>query len=205
VALARHARRRTSHSGGVEGNERLTAMVAVLLLVLLFLVGLTVPVANSQTRWHVVLGVIVIPPILLKVASTTWRFVRYYTGSISYRRKGPPPILLRLLGPVIVTLTLVMLISGVGLVIIAPTSMHPLLSEIHKLSFILWFGVTAIHVVGHLKDTVTFAPRDAIRRTRRQVRGASQRAWTMLVSLALGVVCAWAIAPYVTNGSHFGH
>src|ERR1700731_1282848 len=102
MTMARPSRRRTSRSGGVEGNERLTAMVAVLLLVLLFLVGLTVPVANSQTRWHVILGVIVIPPVLLKVASTSWRFIRYYTGNISYRRKGPPPILLRLLGPVIV-------------------------------------------------------------------------------------------------------
>ena len=95
--------------------------------------------------------------------------------------------------------------SSEGKVIVAPSSMHPLLSQIHKLSFIAWFGVTTIHVVGHLKDTVTFAPRDAIRRTRRQVRGASQRAWTTLASLALGVVCAWAIAPYVTNGAHFGH
>jgi len=198
-------RRRPRPSGGVDGNERLTAMVAALLLVLLFLVGLTVPVANAQTRLHVALGVVVIPPILLKLASTSWRFVRYYAGSFSYRRKGPPAPLLRLLGPVIVVLTLVMLFSGVGLVIVAPRSLHPRLSEIHHASFFLWFIATAVHVLGHLRETVTIAPRDFTRAGRRQVRGAPGRAWATLASVAVGALCAWAILPHVGNGVFFGH
>jgi hypothetical protein len=197
--------RRTPRSGGVDGNERLTAMVAVLLLVLLFLAGLTVPVANAQTRLHVFLGVVVIPPVLLKVASTSWRFIRYYAGNFSYRRKGPPAPLLRLLGPVIVVLTLVMLFSGVGLVIVAPRSMHPQLSQIHHASFFLWFVVMAVHVLGHLKETLAYAPRDFMRRTRRKVRGASRRAWATLASVAGGVACGWAILPYVSNVTNFGH
>ncbi|MBW4029467.1 MAG: hypothetical protein HIU57_02155 [Acidobacteria bacterium] len=197
--------RRLPRSGGVDGNERLTAMVAVLLLVLLFLVGLTVPVANTQTRLHVFLGVVVIPPVLLKVASTTWRFVRYYSGNFSYRRKGPPLPLLRLLGPVMVVLTLVMLFSGVGLVIGAPISLHPQLSQIHHVSFFLWFLVTTVHVLAHLKETATFAPRDFLRNTRRQVRGARRRAVVTLVSVALGVVSAWAILPYVNIVTIFSH
>lgn len=190
---------------GAEGNERLTAIVAVLLLVLLFLVGLTVPVANVQTRLHVFLGVVVIPPVLLKIASTTWRFLKYYGGSFSYRRRGPPAPLLRLLGPVIVVLTLIMLFSGVGLVILAPKSMHHQLSQIHHASFFLWFVVTTVHVMGHLKETVTIGPRDFVGRTRRLVRGASIRAGTTLVSLAVGVACGWAILPYVSSVTVFGH
>jgi hypothetical protein len=200
-----HRFRRTPRSGGVDGNGRLTAMVAVMLLVLLFLAGLTVPVANSQTRLHVFLGVVVIPPVLLKVGSTTWRFARYYAGNFSYRRKGPPALILRLLGPVLVVLTLVMLFSGVGLIIVAPTSIRHQLSQIHRVSFVLWFVVTTVHVLGHLKETATFAPRDFIRRTRRQVRGASTRAWVTLASLVTGVVCAWAILPYVTVASSLSH
>lgn len=197
--------RRIARSGGVDGNERLTAMVAGLLLVLLFLVGLTVPVANVQTRLHVFLGVVVIPPILLKVASTTWRFVRYYAGSYSYRRKGPPLPLLRLLGPVLVVLTLVMLFSGVGLVVVAPRSMHPQLSQIHHASFFLWFLVTSVHVLTHLKETATYAPRDFLRRTRRQVRGARRRAVVTLMSVAVGLASAWAILPYVSNVTTVSH
>ena len=49
----------------------------------------------------------------------TWRFARYYTGAPAYRRKGPPPVLLRLLGPVVVILTLVLLFSGVGLLLVS--------------------------------------------------------------------------------------
>ena len=197
--------RRITRSGGVDGNERLTAMVAALLLVLLFLVGLTVPVANAQTRLHVFLGVVVIPPVLLKVASTTWRFIRYYSGNFSYRRKGPPLPLLRLLGPIIVLLTLVMLFSGVGLVIVAPASMHAQLSQIHHASFFLWFVVTSVHVLAHLKETATYAPRDFFRRTRRQVRGARRRALVTLMSVGVGVVSAWAILPYVSNVTTFSH
>ncbi len=189
----------------MEGNERLTAMVAVLLLLLLFLVGLTVPIANAQTRLHVFLGVLVIPPVLLKIGSTVWRFLRYYSGNISYRRKGPPILLLRLLGPVLVVLTLIMLFSGVGLVIWAPTSMRASLAQIHRLSFILWFAAMTLHVLGHLKDTVTYAPRDFVRRTRRRVRGAGPRAWVTLCGLALGVVCAVAILPYAHNLSGFAN
>lgn len=192
-------------SGGVDGNERLTSLVAVVLLLLLFLVGLTVPVANVQTRLHVFFGVVVIPPVLLKVASTSWRMIKYYARSFSYRRKGPPMPLLRLLGPVLVVLTLVLLFSGVGLVIGAPRSLHPQLSQIHRASFILWFVVTAVHVLAHLKETLSVAPRDFLRGARRRVRGSALRAWTTLASVVLGVACGWAMLPYVSNVTIFSH
>ncbi len=192
-------------TGGVDGNERLTSLVAAVLLLLLFLVGLTVPVANVQTRLHVFLGVVVIPPILLKVASTTWRMVKYYAGSFSYRRKGPPMLLLRLLGPVLVVLTLVLLFSGVGLVIGAPRSMHLELSQIHRASFLLWFAVTAVHVLAHLQETLSVAPRDFLRGARRRVRGSALRSWITLASVAVGIACGWAILPYVNNVTIFSH
>jgi hypothetical protein len=188
-----------TRSGGVDGNERLTAVVAALLLLLLFLAGLTVPFAHSQTRLHVVLGVLVIPPVLLKVGSTTWRFLRYYSGNFSYRRRGSPALILRLLGPILVVLTLVMLFSGVGLVVWAPASMHSQLSQIHRLSFIAWFVGMTVHVLGHVREMASFAPRDFVRRSRYQVRGSSARVWATLISLVAGAACAVAIVPYVTT------
>lgn len=50
--------------------------------------------------WHVVIGTLLIPPALLKTASTGWRIARYYSGTPPYRQAGPPPMLLRILGPV---------------------------------------------------------------------------------------------------------
>jgi hypothetical protein len=37
-----------------------------------------------------VLGLILVPPVLLKIASTAWRMTAYYRGNAAYREKGPP-------------------------------------------------------------------------------------------------------------------
>ena len=190
----------------VEGNERLTALLAIVLLLTLFVVGLTVPLAQSNTRLHILLGTLVIPPVLYKVGSTSWRMVRYYTGDPEYVKKGPPFIILRLFGPVLVVLTVVLLFSGVGLVVWAPKSMYQQLWFLHRASFVLWFFTMAIHVLAHLKETIQYGPRDLMSRTRRQVAGASSRVWVTLSSLVLGVVAAMLIAPYAHNGGYFfGH
>jgi hypothetical protein len=171
----------------VESNSRLTGATAVVLLILLFVEGLTILGVRQHLKLHVFIGMVLIPPAALKVGSTTWRFVRYYRGAPAYRRKGPPPVLLRLLGPVLVILTAILLASGVGLVL----SRHALgdhLMFVHKASFVLWFGAMTIHVLGHIVETARLAPLDLARRTRSQVRGASARQWAILASLAVGVL-----------------
>ena len=80
-------------------------------------------------------------------------------------------MLLRLLGPVVVILTLVLLFSGVGLLLVSRPWL-PLLLKVHKASFVLWFGAMTIHVLGHLGEVFRLAPRDWLRRTRREVTGA---------------------------------
>ena len=142
---------------GVAGNARLTAANAAVLLVLLAAEGVTILRVHRLLSPHVFIGVVLIPPVLLKVASTTWRFARYYTGAPAYRRKGAPPVLLRLLGPVVVILTLVLLFSGVGLLLVSRPWL-PLLLKVHKASFVLWFGAMTIHVLGHLGRGVPAGP-----------------------------------------------
>ena len=144
---ARRAQRRAD--AGVAANARLTASNAVVLLVLLAAEGVTILRVRDLLTPHVFIGMVLIPPVLLKVASTGWRFARFYRGAPAYRRKGPPPLLLRLLGPVVVILTVVLLASGVGLLLVSP-SWLPLLLTVHKASFVLWFGAMTIHVLGHL-------------------------------------------------------
>ncbi len=195
----RHARPRAARRASVEGNERLTAGVAVVVFVLLFFEGLTILSVHSLLHWHVFIGLLLIPPVFAKIASTGWRFTRYYAGNPSYRRRGPPPALLRLLGPVLVVLTVALFATGVALVVGAPVSWRPPLLRWHQLVFVAWFGVTAIHVLGHLADTLTLAPRDWARRTRRQVRGASARQWVLALSLAVGLLGALWVTPYAAG------
>jgi hypothetical protein len=180
---------------GVEGNARLTASTAAVIFVLLALEGLTIVRIGNLLDAHVFIGLLLIPSVLLKVASTSWRFVKYYSGDRQYRRKGPPALVLRLLGPVVVVLTLVVLISGVALVLL-PTSFRQELFFVHRASFVLWLGVMTIHVLGHLGETLRLGPRDWLLRTRRQVTGASARQWVLVSSVALGLVGALAVTPY---------
>jgi hypothetical protein len=86
-------------TGGPAGNARLTAWAGVLLLVLYAAELLTLLDVHGLISWHLVIGALLIPPALLKTATTGWRILRYYTGREPYRVAGPPPLLLRIPGP----------------------------------------------------------------------------------------------------------
>jgi hypothetical protein len=197
--------RRADH--GVEANARLTATNAAVLLMLLAAEGATILRVRQLISPHVFLGMVLIPPVLLKIGSTGYRFVRYYRGAPSYRRKGPPPLALRLLGPVIVILTLVLLASGVALLLAGPAWSHDLLF-VHNASFVLWFFAMTVHVLGHLTEVVRLGPRDWLRRPRRDVSGAGTRQWLIAASLVagalLGLVTLSRIGPWLVS-AHVGH
>lgn len=202
----RHARTpAATESGGVEGNARLTAALGALLVVILFAEGLTILQVGSLLTAHVFIGLFVLPVVLAKMGSTSWRFVKYYWGSPQYRRKGPPPPILRVLGPFVVVLTIAVIATGVLLIVGAPQSLHPQLLLLHKVTFVLWFGATAIHVLGHVVETAKVAPLDWLRRTRRDVNGASRRQWVEIASLTVGVIVALWITPYAGHWHFFGH
>jgi cytochrome c biogenesis protein CcdA len=150
---------------------------------------------------------LLVPPVLLKVGSTSWRFVQYYTGSPEYRAKGPPSVSLRLLGPIVVVLTFIVFVSGIVL-LLGPSGLRSQMLLVHKASFLLWLAVMTIHVLGHLLDTSRLAPRDWFGRTRREVRGAGLRQWSLAMSVALGLMLAILVmprvGPWLVSG-HLGH
>ena len=170
-------------AAGVEANARLTASVAVVLLVLLALEGVTLLQLGSLLRVHVFVGMLLVPPVLLKSASTGYRFARYYTGSPAYVRKGPPHPILRLVGPLVVVLTFMVLVTGI--VLLWVPSVHDRALFLHKASFVLWFGAMTVHVLGHLADTYRLAPRDWV--PRQSVPGAWLRRAAVVTSLIAGV------------------
>ncbi|MGH3282789.1 MAG: hypothetical protein ACRDNW_27190 [Trebonia sp.] len=90
-------------------------------LVLLVLVAVEVSTAvlgvQSHLTLHVVAGLLLVPPLLVKIASVAWRFLRYYRHDAEYRRKGPPGLALRILGPFLLLATLVLFTSGVTLLL----------------------------------------------------------------------------------------
>lgn len=135
---------------GVAGNARLTAALAAALLVLLAAEGATIPLIGELLGPHVFIGMLLIPPVLLKMGSTGYRFVRYYTHAGPYVRKGPPPPLLRVLAPGVVLSTVALFGTGIALLFAGPPSNTLVFA--HKLSFIAWFALMGLHVLGHLLE-----------------------------------------------------
>ncbi len=140
---------------GVAGNARLTGAVAAALLVLLAAEGATIPFIGSLLGPHIFIGMLLIPPVLLKLASTGYRFARYYTDSPPYVRKGPPHLVLRLLAPGVVLATLALFSTGVALLLAGPPS--DTLKFAHKLSFIAWVTLMTLHVLGHFLEVPALA------------------------------------------------
>jgi hypothetical protein len=155
-------------AGGTEGNERLTVVTGALLIVPLAAVGVTIVFIGQLLWWHFFLGLALIGPVVLKLGSTGYRFMRYYAAEARYRRKGPPAPALRALGPVLVGLTAVVFATGVALLLIGPSSRGTLVL-IHKVSFICWAVVTVVHIVGHLPELARF--RRVSERTRTELNG----------------------------------
>jgi hypothetical protein len=81
---------------GTQGNARVTAATAVALLVLLAAEGVTILSIRSLISLHVGIGMALVPVVLLKLGSTGWRFLRYYTRAVPYRAAGPPSPLMRI-------------------------------------------------------------------------------------------------------------
>jgi hypothetical protein len=175
--------------GGSDGNARLTAATGVVLLVLLAAEGLTLlgGVGRYLTP-HVFIGLLVIPPIVLKLGSTGWRMLAYYRHADEYVRKGPPHVLLRaLVAPVLVVSTVVMIASGIGATFVGHGG---LLLGLHKVSFVVWGIAFGLHVLAHVLKLVPLVERDWWRDDRLGGRRLRQvlLAATLVAGLAVAVL-----------------
>jgi hypothetical protein len=72
------------------------------LVCLLAAEGITIVHMRGLLSAHMFIGLVLIGPVLLKLGSTGYRMVRYYSGSRLYRVKGPPALPLRALAPVLI-------------------------------------------------------------------------------------------------------
>jgi hypothetical protein len=77
-------------SGGPDGNEQLTTITGAILILLLAVIGFTIPQLRQFISVHLFVGMLLIGPVLLKMASTGYRFIRYYTGDGAYFPSFPP-------------------------------------------------------------------------------------------------------------------
>ena len=187
-------------AGGSAGNEQLTALVAAVLLLLLTIEGATLLQIRSLLTVHAFVGMLLIPVVALKLASTGWRLLRYYRGAEEYVRRGPPHVILRtLVAPVTVLSTVVLLGTGVALLIRDQT--EGTIVGLHKASFIVWVAALGVHVLAHVLKLP--------RLLRARLAGASLRLALAAGAVVMGAVLATATLPGADHlqdraSAHFG-
>ena len=188
-------------TGGPAGNAQLTARLGLALLVLFLAELVTLVNVRGLITWHLVIGLLLIPPSLAKTATTGWRVVRYYTGAAIYRKAGAPPLLLRLLGPLVVVGTLSVLGTGLVLVALGPgpgrAALLAVLGQqisaltLHQAAFVLWGAATGLHVLARLVPAVRLAAPS--RRGGARLPGAVPRAGALLATGALAALVATVV------------
>jgi len=175
--------------GGATGNGRLTSLVAVVLLLLLAAEGATIPWIRPLLSVHIFLGMLLLGPVALKLASTGYRFARYYRNGYEYVKQGPPAPLMRVVvAPVLVLSTLALF--GTGVVLLAVPHRGAILG-LHKASFIVWFGAMSIHVLAHALRAARHVLEDLL-----GPRLGGERLRLLVLALALVAGAAIAVATY---------
>jgi len=135
---------------------------------------------------HAFVGMLLIPVVGLKLASTGWRMAWYYRRGEEYVLRGPPHVALRVLvAPLVVVSTLFVFGTGVALLVVDET--HGTLVGLHKASFVVWLAATGVHVLAHVLE---LAPA-----LRRRLPGALLRYGLLGAALLAGAVLAVGTLP----------
>jgi hypothetical protein len=183
-----------------EANERLTAAAGAVLFFLLAAEGVTILFIRPLLSAHMFIGMLLIPPVALKLASTGWRFARYYRGDRDYVAKGPPLLPLRLLAPVVVASTVAVFATGVALLVAGPG--RGLVLGLHKASFVVWLVATGIHVLAYLPRVARLAA-SGWRPSRAAPRGGFARRALLAGALVTGLILALTTVGYTHPWAHW--
>ena len=172
-----------------DGNERLTTAVGALLLVPFAIEIATILLGvHTFMSTHVFVGFLLIPPVLLKLGSTGWRFVRYYTRNGVYVMHGPPQILMRAIAPVFVAATVVLFGSGVAMGFLHGHALS-IARSLHGPASVVWLVLLGMHVLIYLNRVLALGAR------RPSISGAKRRAAAILVAVIAGLAIGGATVP----------
>jgi hypothetical protein len=203
-------------TGGPAGNARLTAWTGLVLLVLFLAELVTLLDVNGLISWHVAFGVLLVPPALLKTATTGWRFLRYYGRGRPYVSAGPPILPLRILGPFVVLSTLGLLGSGLVLIALGEqrsrSTRLPLVGDwvsLHQALFVVFAVATGLHVLARVIPAVNLVSgrRKENPGSAGRIPGGAGRLAVLALALAVAGVTTALVLPAASGWQHedFGH
>ncbi|MEO7125587.1 MAG: hypothetical protein ABI382_07575 [Nakamurella sp.] len=207
------------HTGGPAGNATLTAWTGLLLLALILAELVTLVDVTGLIRWHVAIGILLTAMVGVKIASVGWRMLRYYTRSEPYHRAGPPPLVLRVLGPLVIVSTLGVLGSGIAMISVGSSAAsRPLitmlgqsvnLEDLHQFFFVLFAVVVGLHLIARFVPALghTTARRGADGGNA-LVAGRSIRIAVLSAAILAAVIALILVLPSVSGWQdehHFDH
>jgi hypothetical protein len=178
-----------------DGNKRLTSAAGVLLLApVIVVVGTVLFGVHTFMSLHVFVGLALIPAVVLKLATTGWRFVRYYTRSRAYVAHGPPQTAMRLLAPLFVVATVVLFGSGIAMGLLHGHALQ-LARRLHGPASAIWLLLLGLHVLVYLGRALRSTAPDVLPVDRVSVRGKTARRYALATAVVCGLVLGGALVP----------
>jgi len=180
-------------NSSVYKNERLTAIAGAILFVLIIVELIITANLRNMISFHIFVGVLLSGPLVVKMLSTGYRFVRYYTRSTEYVKSGPPKPLLRILAPFLVLTTILVFVSGF---LIIQHWNNSLIFKVHAASVALWLPLLAIHIYAYLKKVPGLVARDLTSRSQYYIKGRKGRIRLNVTALIIGLIAAFILTPW---------
>ena len=161
-----------------------------MLVPLLLAEGATLLNVGALLTVHAFVGMLLVPVVVVKLASTGWRMVNYYAGSEEYVLRGPPHVLIRVIvAPVLVASTVILF--GTGIALLALSQTEGTIVGLHKASFVVWAFAFGVHFLTRLGPLW--------RGLRERVPGISLRLVAAMFSVVAGVALATTTLPAVDH------
>lgn len=197
AAGAIRSNRRYDVAPGVAANERLSAVTGALLLVLSGGIGVTILRIGDLLPEHYLIGFFMLGPLALKMGSTGYRFVRYYTASAAYRQAEPPQVVLRLSAPFLVLATIAVFATGIELWLFG-YRFGAWWFQAHVVGFLAWTAFLAVHLLGHTRRSAAAAWEElTVRLSDSFTRRGLVIAW-LLLGAALAAASLLYVSPFPT-------
>ena len=134
-------------------------------------------------------GLMLLPPLAVKLWSVGTRFVKYYLGRSEFVRRGPPPPALRILGPFLVAITAALFASGF-IALVSPNAFGGGAKQVHAACAYVWLVLILLHIAGHFGEIRRYSWRDLVVSRRITRQSSLRRIGVIAGSLVAGVVLA---------------
>ena len=179
----------------IERNKRVTAIAGIVLFVLIIAELVTTANLRGLKSEHIFVGILLAGPLVVKLYSTGYRFFRYYTKSPQYVRSGPPNIVLRVLAPFLVVITILVFISGFGLVF-GGYANEEMFLKIHAVSVFLWLPLLAVHIYAYIRMAAGQIGYDWSGNSKYRVPGREGRLGINVTALILSGIAGIILTPW---------